>query len=154
MRDIYEVRRILECEAAALAAERRDEVDLDRMSTAVEEMEMGLEEPIGDRYIEADLRFHLAIAEAARNRLLLHNMHALRDVIRRALMSVYHYPSSPRSSLEKHRAIQAAIWERNAERARNEMRAHLSRVESDVHELFARGLFAPGAAELGGGDRG
>jgi GntR family transcriptional regulator, transcriptional repressor for pyruvate dehydrogenase complex len=154
MRDIYEVRRILECEAAALAAERREDADLARMGSAVEDMEEGLEDPVGDRYIEADLRFHLAIAEAARNRLLLHNMHALRDVIRRALASVYHYPSSPRSSLEKHRTIQAAIGDRDPERARREMRAHLSRVESDVHELFARGLFAPGAAELDGSDRG
>lgn len=154
MRDIYEVRRILECEAAALAAERREEADLARMATAIEDMAVGLEDPIGDRYIEADLRFHLAIAEAARNRLLLHNMHALRDVIRRALASIYHFPSSPRSSLEKHRAIQAAIGDRDADRARNEMRAHLSRVESDVHELFARGLFSPGADAMTGAERG
>jgi GntR family transcriptional repressor for pyruvate dehydrogenase complex len=142
MRDIYEMRRILECEAAALAAERRKDADLARMSTAIEDMEAGLDEPSGDRYIDADLRFHLAIAEAARNRLLLHNMHALRDVIRRALTSIFQFPPSPRTSLEKHRAIQAAIGDRDSERARNEMRAHLERVESDVHELFARGLFS------------
>ena len=154
MRDIYEVRRILECEAAALAAERREDADLARMSTAIDDMVVGLEEPIGDRYIEADLRFHLAIAEAARNRLLLHNMHALRDVIRRALTSIYQFPSSPRTSLEKHRAIQAAIGDRDAERARNEMRAHLKRVESDVHELFARGLFSSAEDALTGAERG
>jgi GntR family transcriptional repressor for pyruvate dehydrogenase complex len=144
-RDIYEVRRILECEAAALAATRREEADLAHMSAAIESMEAGLAEPTGARYIDADLRFHLAVAEATGNRLLLHNMHALRDVIRRALTSIFQIPASPRSSLEKHRAIRAAIADRDPERARAEMRAHLERVESDVRDVFAREL-APSAA--------
>jgi GntR family transcriptional regulator, transcriptional repressor for pyruvate dehydrogenase complex len=154
MRDIYELRRILECEAAALAAARREDADLARMATAIQDMEEGLEEPSGDRYIEADLRFHLAIAEAAGNRLLLHNMHALRDVIRRALTSIFQIPASPRSSLEKHRAIQAAIRDRNAEQARDEMRAHLRRVESDVQDVFGRRLSSPSEDALSGAERG
>ena len=72
-------------------------------------------------------------------------MHALRDVIRRALTSIFQIPASPRSSLEKHRAIRAAIADRDPERARAEMRAHLERVESDVRDVFAREL-APAAA--------
>ena len=141
MHDIYEVRRILECEAAALAAVRRADTDLARMAAAIAEMEAGLETPSSDRYIDADLRFHLAVAEATGNRLLLHNMHALRDVIRRALMSIFQIPSSPRSSLEHHRVIRDAIGDHDAERARNAMRTHLEQVETDVHEVFARGLF-------------
>ncbi len=140
MHDIYEVRRILECEAAALAAARRADSDLVRMAAAIQNMEAGLEEPSGERYIDADLRFHLAVAEATGNRFLLHNMHALRDVIRRALTSIFQIPSSPTSSLEQHRAILAAITDRDDERARNEMRAHLERVESDVHDVLVRGL--------------
>src|SRR5712691_9830005 len=48
MRDIYELRRILESEAAALAAVRREEADLTRMADAIQDMEAGLEEPTGD----------------------------------------------------------------------------------------------------------
>ena len=142
MRDIYEVRRVLECEAAALAAVRRGDPDLARMAAAIEDMESGLAAPDGDRYIDADLRFHLAIAEATGNRLLLHNMHALRDVIRRALTSIFQIPASAQSSLEKHRAIIAAIAGRDPDLARSEMRAHLERVETDMHDVFARGLFS------------
>lgn len=144
MRDIYEVRRVLECEAAALAAVRRGDADLARMTAAIEDMEAGLTAPNGDRYIDADLRFHLAIAEATGNRLLLHNMHALRDVIRRALTSIFQIPSSARSSLDKHRSIREAIAAQDPDRARSEMRTHLERVERDMHDVFARGLFAPG----------
>ena len=140
MREIYELRRILEAEAAALAAERRSEADLEDMEVAIGEMAAGLDSDRADSYIEADLRFHLAIAKASENRLVLHSMHALRDLIRRALMSIYLIPSSPERSLEQHRLIRAAILEQDAERARDEMRAHLVRVEADVHQIVAQGL--------------
>lgn len=136
MLDIYELRRILECEAAALAAERHTEAHVGLMDAALEEMGAALASDVpsrGARYIEADLRFHLAIAEATRNGVVLHTMDALRGVIRRALMSIFLVPESPERSFEQHRAIRDAIASRDAVVAREAMRAHLVRVESDVH---------------------
>src|SRR5712691_2231916 len=43
MADIYELRRIVECEAAALAAERRADEHLAQMDSAIEEMRQGLD---------------------------------------------------------------------------------------------------------------
>jgi len=140
MREIYELRRILEAEAAALAAERRSGADIEEMDAAIADMATGLESGSADAYIDADLHFHLAIAQASGNRLVLHSMHALRDLIRRALMSIYLIPSSPERSLEQHRLIRAAIGAQDAERARDEMRAHLVRVEADVHQIVAQGI--------------
>jgi len=140
MREIYELRRILECEAAALAAERRSRADLEEMDRAIGDMSAGLGRDRADVYIEGDLRFHLAVAKASGNRLVLHSMHALRDLLRRALMSIYLIPSSPERSLEQHRLIRAAIAAEDADRAREEMRAHLVRVEADVHQIVAHGF--------------
>jgi DNA-binding FadR family transcriptional regulator len=68
-------------------------------------------------------------------------MRALRELIRRALMSIFLVPESPERSAQQHRAIRAAIADRDAEQARVEMRAHLERVESDIrHALSAGGL--------------
>jgi len=131
MREIY---------AAALAAERRSGADIEEMDAAIADMAAGLESGSADAYIDADLHFHLAIAQASGNRLVLHSMHALRDLIRRALMSIYLIPSSPERSLEQHRLIRAAIVAQDAERARDEMRAHLVRVEADVHQIVAQGI--------------
>lgn len=139
MHDIYELRRILECEAAALAAERRKKLHLGQMDEAIDAMAEGLADPRGEGYIEADLRFHLAIAEATGNRLVVHSMNAVREVVRRALMSIFRIPGSPERSLEQHRAIRVAIAARDADRAREEMRAHLVRVEADVRKGAARG---------------
>jgi GntR family transcriptional regulator, transcriptional repressor for pyruvate dehydrogenase complex len=150
MLDVYEVRRILECEAAALAAERHAESHLALMDAAIETMEAALasDEPSrGARYIEADLRFHLAIAEATRNGVLLHTMDALRGVIRRALMSIFQVPDSPERSFEQHVAIRTAIAARDAAGAREAMSAHLVRVEADVHTALAAGPSAAGGAD-------
>lgn len=143
MLDVYELRRILECEAAGLAAERRTEAHLELMDAAIAEMAAALERSDGDRaasYIDGDLRFHLAIAEATRNGVILHTMGALREVIRRALTSIFRIPGSPEHSQDHHRAIREAIAVRDADAARAEMLAHLVRVESDVHKaLMTRG---------------
>jgi GntR family transcriptional repressor for pyruvate dehydrogenase complex len=139
MHDIYELRRILECEAAALAAVRRTDEHLALMDRGIEEMARGLATAGGELYIDGDLRFHLAIADATRNGVVLHTMRALREVIRRALMSVFLIPGSPERSQEQHRAIRAAIADRDADRARAEMRDHLVSVESDVREAIGAG---------------
>ena len=149
MLDVYELRRILECEAAGLAAERHGEIHLAEMDEAIAAMAQGLESTGSDRgdlYIEGDLRFHLAIAEATRNGVILHTMRALRDLIKRALMTIFLIPESPERSLEQHRAIRAAIADRHADRARAEMRTHLLRVESDVHQALSGGAPPRGGA--------
>ena len=134
LHDVIELRSILECEAAALAAERHRVEHLSLMDAAIEEMIDGLAEPEADAFIDADLRFHLAVAEATGNRVLFHSMHAVRDVIRRMLMTVFRVPGSAARAVEEHRAIRAAIADGDSARARDEMRAHLTRVELDVQK--------------------
>src|SRR5947209_16807277 len=85
--ELYEMRKLLEGELAALAAERRTDEDLGRMLTALQEMHDGLDSE--ERYLDADVRFHLAIAAATKNRCALHMMQALRKLFHRALSSVY-----------------------------------------------------------------
>jgi GntR family transcriptional repressor for pyruvate dehydrogenase complex len=150
MVDVYELRRMLECEAAGLAAERHTETHLDLMDSALAVMDEGLASEGPERarlYIDGDLQFHLAIAEATRNGVVLHTMRALRELIRRALMSIFLVPGSPERSAGQHRAIRQAIADRDAVRARHEMNMHLVRVESDVHHALSAG---PALAESGG----
>ena len=138
--DLFELRRILDCEAAALAAERRTDAHLAEMTAAGADMEvsLGRDGRSGD-FIDADLRFHLAVAEATGNRLILHSMQAVRDVVRRALLTVFLIPGSPEQAVVEHRAVQAAIAAGDPERARASMLAHLARVQSDVEKGVARG---------------
>jgi GntR family transcriptional regulator, transcriptional repressor for pyruvate dehydrogenase complex len=134
LHDVIELRSILECEAAALAAQRHSPDHLTYMHWAIKEMTKGLDKTEGDAFIDADLHFHLAVAEATGNRVLLHSMQAVRDVIRRMLMTVFHLPGSAARAIEEHQTIRAAIAAGDATRARDEMRAHLTRVELDVQK--------------------
>jgi GntR family transcriptional repressor for pyruvate dehydrogenase complex len=132
LRELFEVRRIFEVELAALAAESRKEMHLKRMESAIRKMVEG----VGDesRYIGADIEFHLTIAEATGNRVAQHTMLAIRELLRRALATIYQIPRSAEQSIDDHRTILAAIEARDAEGARAAMREHLNRVEADIRE--------------------
>lgn len=132
--ELFEVRKILEVEAAGLAAMRRTDDDLAGMAAAIDDMEAGLSAQ--ERYISADLRFHLGVAQATRNRIALHMMHAIRDPLHRALASIYHIPGSPQRSIMQHRAILDAVSAGDAEAARERMREHLLRVEGDIRDAL------------------
>lgn len=136
--DLFELRRIIDCEAAALAAERRTPEQLEEMGLAIAAMEETL--PAHDEaFVFADLRFHLAIAEATGNRLILYSMQAARDVVRQALEQVVNVPRSPESAIVEHRAVLEAVTARNPDWARNAMRDHLQRVERDAEKGVLNG---------------
>ena len=134
LQELFEVRRILEVESAGLAALRRTDEDLAAMRDALERMEQGLRS--AERYVGGDVHFHLAVAVATQNRIATHMMRAIRDVLRRALMSIYHIPGSPERSLGHHREILDAITAGRSEAARERMQAHLLQVEEDIDQTL------------------
>ncbi len=130
LRQLFEVRKVLEVEMAGLAAERRSDEDVERMRRAIWAMDEGLAS--AERYIAGDLEFHQAIVAATGNRIARSMMHAIRDVMRRALLSIYQIPGSPERSMEQHRQILAAVVAGRPEDARARMREHLLRVEGEI----------------------
>jgi GntR family transcriptional regulator, transcriptional repressor for pyruvate dehydrogenase complex len=134
--ELFEVRRILEGESAALAAARRTREDLRRMGEAILDMEEGLASET--RFIEADLRFHLTVAEATRNRVLMHLMNAVRALLLRSLASSYHIPGSPERAIDMHHEILDALDARDGDAARRTMQEHVARVERDVRRATRR----------------
>ena len=128
--ELFEVRRILEGECAALAAARRKREHLDRMGDAIEAMAEGLSSE--QAFIDADLRFHLTVAEASGNRVATHLMHAIRGLLQRALASVYHVPGSPERAIAMHQLILEAIRDRRPDVARDHLHEHIESVERDI----------------------
>ena len=135
-RELFEARRIIEGETAALAAERRNSDHLAQMATSIDAMEHGLGSET--TYIDADLAFHLTVAEACGNRVVSHLMHAIRGQVQRALGTAFLVPGGPQRSIEQHREILAAIEARRAGEARRAMHDHIQRVEHEIHELDRR----------------
>lgn len=131
--ELYEIRRVLEGEFAALAAQRRTSGQLAELAESIEAMRAGLGDE--DAYIEADLRFHTCVAEATSNRFAPHLMAAIRDVSHRALRTIFETTiDSPARSIDQHVLIHAAIEAGKPDEARLRMHEHLSRVQRDATE--------------------
>ena len=135
LRELFELRRMLEVETAALAADARRRTHLAKLARAIEEMERGLEDE--DRYIGADVQFHLVLAEASGNRFVQHIMLAIRDILRRALSTIYRIPESAAQSIADHHMILAAVEAGDPVAARTAMRNHLASVERAIEAALA-----------------
>ena len=126
---LVELRRILEPEIAALAAGRMDDQLLTTMREAVATMDNNLHDP--DAYIEADLDFHLAMAEAAGNPLVLSLLDSIVGLLREQRLRIFRVDGGPEHGQFHHKRILEAIERRSPEAARELMRAHLRQVHED-----------------------
>jgi len=76
---MVELRRALEAEVAALAAERRTPEDVTRIREAIDALHAAV--AAGGNGADEDVRFHRAIAEAARNPFLIGTLQYLRQFL-------------------------------------------------------------------------
>ncbi len=79
VKQLLEVRKLLEIGVASLAAEKRTEADLERIHAALKEM--GNIETDGELGEKADFAFHLALADASQNDLLKHLMNHVSSLL-------------------------------------------------------------------------
>jgi len=126
---LTEIREILEPEIAALAAARADEQDLATMREAVAVMDNARQD--ADAYIEADLDFHLALAEAAGNPFVLSLIDSIVEMLREQRLRTFYVDGGPARGQVHHKRILAAMERRDARGAREAMQAHLRQVRED-----------------------
>ncbi len=130
--DIFELRCLVEAGAAELAARRRDDEDLGRLSAALEAMDEALLGADGgsENGAQADDAFHVAVAAATGNAQLEHFL-----VFMGRQFSASRVPTWNVAGLQagraaaaqaEHRRIFDAILARDAEGAREAAIAHLS----------------------------
>lgn len=121
---VYDMRVLLEAEAAAQAAQARSITDVLRLE-ALLERDRGLEDPDDQTRIATNLEFHAAIWAAAHNPVL-------EDLLERLGTHLVHAPRSTLSggtrweeALGEHELMIRAIEARDAEAAREGARAHM-----------------------------
>ncbi|MEG9525665.1 MAG: FadR family transcriptional regulator, partial [Hyphomicrobiales bacterium] len=103
IRDLFELRMIVEPAAAALAAERRSSLDVARMGHALEEMgRHGLATEAGRA---ADQAFHDLILEAARNGPLMALSSSIAAAVTWTTIFKYRRQVLPRDPMPDHRAL-------------------------------------------------
>jgi DNA-binding FadR family transcriptional regulator len=144
--DSLELRRVIETEAAALAAQRATDDDLAAMRETLEVLARELDDT--PAYVAHDVAFHDAILRATNNRLFLRLLDQMREllVLARTVSATARSDRRPESQAG-HRAIFAAIERHDPEAARLAMADHLSWAESvNVGDYRASHLGSAGAA--------
>jgi GntR family transcriptional repressor for pyruvate dehydrogenase complex len=126
---LVEVREMLEPEIAALAATRADYEDLAAMRQALDAMDNA--GPQSEAYIEADLDFHLALAEAAANPIVLSLIDSIVGLLREQRLRISLVDGGPQRGQHYHKSILEAIERRDPQGARAAMQAHLWQVRED-----------------------
>jgi GntR family transcriptional regulator, transcriptional repressor for pyruvate dehydrogenase complex len=127
---MFEARKFLETNLAALAAERGKEQHFTVLAEEVAEMYATIDDPA--KYLIHDVRFHRAIAEASGNPILAALMETVSTALYDERRQTAERAKDRKSSLEAHREIYRAIRRGNAAEARNAMERHLQSAESEL----------------------
>ncbi len=127
---LFEVRAVLEPGLARLAARRASAEQTDRMRDALKGQEARVEH--GEAYVKEDGAFHLLIAEASGNEILLRIVDELMGLLEETRHSSWKRGDRPNRSLKQHWAILQAIEERNPTMAERRMREHIRSIERIV----------------------
>jgi DNA-binding FadR family transcriptional regulator len=135
---VLDYRVAVECGAALLAAERFDKDQLPRLELLVEKM--AAEGDDFEEYRRTDIRFHIAIAEAANSPRLVGAMTEVQGQMSDLIALIAHPPEVLASSNEQHGRLVKALRKGDSSRAVKVMREH---IEGTEHILA--GLLPPQA---------
>ena len=126
LRELFEVRLLLEVGAAEAAARDIGEAALAKLDGLLDTLRSSFDDP--GRFLEADTAFHRILHEASDNALLLSLMESLSALIKRSRALTVGRTEVRASTLREHEAIYEALRGHEPEAAGRAMRAHLSHV--------------------------
>jgi GntR family transcriptional repressor for pyruvate dehydrogenase complex len=132
--DLMEARKYIEIVTAGLAAERRDETDIEELRAIIRVMRRATDDI--DTYVDADTAFHLRLAQAAGNTVfenLLGNFRALLRVWGKKILDA---AGETESSLAMHTPILEAVERGDSEAASQAMVAHMERSTKRLREAL------------------
>lgn len=122
-KELIAVRSQLEIFAARLAATSISDAQLRQLGNHIESMRAN----IGDRtrFIEADLKFHLQIAQAAENQVLLDLLQSIRSLLRVWVERGLAMEEEAQLALDEHSRVYQALLSRDPDAVETAMRAHM-----------------------------
>ncbi len=134
VRNISEVRRIIEPAAAALAAERSTGETIRALDYWCGRMERTANDPA--EHIAADMQFHTAILKATGNELLEQMGSTLSSALRFSFMVSSRHAGAIEKSLPRHRALADAIARHDRRAACAEMESLLDAAIGDIEAVL------------------
>jgi len=141
LRDLQELRRMVEPAAVRLAAERATAEDIAEIEAAYAGMKETIEN--GGDYVSYDLRFHQGLLRASRNRMVVEMSKALSALLRTSFEISTSLPDGPASSLPLHRAVLDAVIARAPARAQRAILLLIDSARDDIEVVLESRRKAP-----------
>ncbi|RLD03867.1 MAG: hypothetical protein DRI65_11930 [Chloroflexota bacterium] len=134
-----ELRRVLECHAASLAALNATPEDFEYLNSLIEELTAHQDNT--DKWVELDLAFHHEIARLSGNQLLKFMIEALGKIMGNVMRSLHHRTDlrDPAATIERHRRVYQAIAANDPDAARTEMNNHFDASLPVAHAIAGNG---------------
>jgi len=125
LKDVLELRLMLEGEVSYLAAQRAIDEDIARLSESLNEMKAALSDL--PRFISADAKFHVYLSAATQNHLVSRVVDMIRDALEEFIRDVLiQHPEMPARALAYHERILKAIVSEDPAEARRATLEHIS----------------------------
>ncbi|MDD3937958.1 FadR/GntR family transcriptional regulator [Rhodoferax sp.] len=135
LRDLMDLRRVVEPAAVRLAAQRATPEDIAELEIAFEGMKRAVKE--GGDYVSFDLRFHQGLLRACRNRMLIHMSKVLGALLRTSFELSTRKKGGPEGSLALHRAVLDAVIAGNPAKAEKAILVLIDGAHQDIEEILA-----------------
>jgi DNA-binding FadR family transcriptional regulator len=130
LRDLLELRRLVEPAAVRMAAERANAEEIAGIEDAYAGMKRAVEG--GGDYVTYDLRFHQGLLRAAHNRMLVQMSKALSALLRTSFEISTIRKDGPKRSLPLHRAVLDAVIARNPAKAEKAILVLIDGAHEDI----------------------
>ncbi|MFI7679067.1 FadR/GntR family transcriptional regulator [Actinophytocola sp. NPDC049390] len=131
LREVLQVRRMLEVEAARIAATGRTDEELARLRDLHDQRDAAQRDARFADFVRADAEFHLAVVACAHNGLLTELYRGLTETITASVAATTHQELGPAEHIQ-HRGIIDAIADRDAARAAEEAAEFLDELLADL----------------------
>ncbi len=135
LRDLQELRRLVEPFAVRLAAERATPADIAQLEAAYTGMKQAIEE--GGDYVTHDLAFHQGLLRACHNRMLVQMSKAIGALLRTSFEISTTKPQGPAKSLPLHRAVLDAVIAGQAAKAERAALVLIDGAAEDIEDVLS-----------------
>jgi DNA-binding FadR family transcriptional regulator len=135
LRDLLELRRLVEPAAVRMAAERATPQEIAGIEDAYAGMKRAVEG--GGDYVTYDLRFHQGLLRAAHNRMLIQMSKALSALLRTSFEISTIRKDGPKRSLPLHRAVLDAVIARNPAKAEKAILVLIDGAREDIELVLS-----------------
>ena len=135
LRDLQDLRRVVEPAAMRLAAIRATPQDIAEVELAYAGMRRAVDE--GGDYVMYDLRFHQGLLRASRNRMLVQMSKALGALLRTSFEISSRRKNGPLISLPMHREVLDAVIARDPDRAEKAIQQLIDSARNDIEGVLA-----------------